>query len=135
MEERSAGIIFLRQHKGVWETLLIHQKNGGHWGFPKGHVEAGETLKQAAIRESLEECGLLVDVFLPIDPFVETYIFTKSGKEIHKTVTYFVAKSTGDIQLQQEEVLDFQWLELLKAREKVTYASIKNIITQLSTVV
>jgi diadenosine hexaphosphate hydrolase (ATP-forming) len=38
-------------------TLLL-QHVSGHWVFPKGHVEAGETQLQAALREIAEEAGV-----------------------------------------------------------------------------
>ena len=42
------------------EILLIRHKNGGHWAFPKGHVEKKETEEDTALREIREETGLEV---------------------------------------------------------------------------
>ena len=58
--EKSCGAIVFRKFHGNIELLLIKHANGGHWSFPKGHVEAGETEVETAIREIREETGIEV---------------------------------------------------------------------------
>ena len=58
--EKSCGAIVARQTDTGREILLIRHVNGGHWAFPKGHVEENETEEQTALREILEETGLSV---------------------------------------------------------------------------
>ena len=41
--EKSCGAIVFRKYHGNTELLLIKHANGGHWSFPKGHVESQET--------------------------------------------------------------------------------------------
>ena len=41
--EKSCGAIVYRKFHGNIELLLIKNQNGGHWSFPKGHVEGAET--------------------------------------------------------------------------------------------
>lgn len=54
--ERSAGaVLFLRRGETLQYVLV--QSRTGEWGFPKGHLEAGETEYQAALREIFEETG------------------------------------------------------------------------------
>jgi len=55
--ERAAGVIvFRRQGRRALYLLLQHMR--GHWAFPKGHIETGETSVDAARREVLEETGI-----------------------------------------------------------------------------
>lgn len=59
--QKAGGIVI---HKKGAETfvLLVHRTHHGDWAFPKGHVDAGETPEQAAVREIQEECGLATTV-------------------------------------------------------------------------
>ena len=57
--EKSCGaLVFRRASQGLEVLLLKHR--AGHWDFPKGHVEAGESEQETALREVLEESGLTV---------------------------------------------------------------------------
>jgi ADP-ribose pyrophosphatase YjhB (NUDIX family) len=42
--------------------LLMQRADNGHWGLPGGHVEPGESVAQATVREVLEETGCTVQV-------------------------------------------------------------------------
>jgi len=53
----AGGIIVCRRNSGI-EILLIRDKRYKAWVLPKGHVEKGETLEQAALREINEEAGV-----------------------------------------------------------------------------
>ena len=60
MDESSAGcIIFSKNEDGKLVVLLVEQ-NSKLFGFPKGHVDPGEDDVTAAIRETLEETGVVV---------------------------------------------------------------------------
>ena len=58
LHEKSCGAIVYRKYHGNLEILLIKHVNSGHWSFPKGHVEAGETEVETALREIKEETGI-----------------------------------------------------------------------------
>ena len=58
--EKSCGGLIYREHDGETQLLLLKHRCGGHWSFPKGHMEAGETEMETALREIREETGLRV---------------------------------------------------------------------------
>ena len=49
-KEKSCGAVVCRKGENGLEILLIQHKNGGHWAFPKGHVEKKETEEEPWIR-------------------------------------------------------------------------------------
>lgn len=54
----ASGIV----HNGKGEVLLEKRADNGWWGLPGGHVDVGESVEQAAIREILEETGIRVRI-------------------------------------------------------------------------
>ena len=119
--EESAGVICV--HKETKDILLVHQV-AGHWGFPKGHLEPGETPREAALRELYEEVGIK-DVTLREEPIKKTYSFEKDGDFIEKTVTYYVGYvNSKDATIQETEISEIAWLPQKEAIERLTYSKI-----------
>jgi 8-oxo-dGTP pyrophosphatase MutT (NUDIX family) len=57
---RQAGAIAVRKSGAAHEVFIVRaKKNPGDWIFPKGHIEPGESAPDAAIRELLEEGGVI----------------------------------------------------------------------------
>ena len=123
-QEKSCGCIILNENK---EVLLVHH-NKGHWDFPKGHVEEGETEVQTAIREVKEETNIDVEVN-------EKYRYTTeySPKEdVMKEVVFFLAKNINDKRnAQLEEVSEVKWFKFEEAMERITYNTSKEILIKL----
>jgi hypothetical protein len=88
--ELSAGGVICRRTNGGIEALLI-KDSYGNWGFPKGHVEPGETLEGAALRE----CRLMADPSEQAVPQIAEGISEcawMSPAEAVARVTYFNAR-------------------------------------------
>lgn len=53
------GFVFTRQRR---KKYLLIKNDSGHIGFPKGHIEVGETERQTARREVFEETGIDIEI-------------------------------------------------------------------------
>jgi 8-oxo-dGTP pyrophosphatase MutT (NUDIX family) len=77
----------------------------GLWNWPAGHVDPGETLQQAAVRETKEETGFDVRLTGP-EP-----LYTGQGHTgtTHKVHLFHGEISGGSLQFQEGELLDARW--------------------------
>ena len=132
--EVSAGGVILRSSRGSPRVCVIARRRDDRlvWGLPKGHLEAGERPREAAIREVREETGLVGDVVEKLG--VITYWF--SGPEPHtrhfKTVHfYWLRYVSGRTSAHDDEVEDAVWLPLEEAIGRVAYANEKRILRKV----
>ncbi|MGA8604166.1 MAG: NUDIX domain-containing protein [Thermoplasmata archaeon] len=125
--ELAAGAVLLRD-SGL-ETLLLHQRDEDRWCFPKGHVDPGESLADAATREIREETGF-TDVRLGEEVAEVSYRFfrPKTQVNVHKTTVYFLAY-TSETSPHPEKIFDrAEWFDLPTARERVKYPTDRVVI-------
>ena len=121
--EKSCGAIVVDDGK-----VLLVKHNAGHWDFPKGHVEEGETEIETAIREVKEETNINIKIEKE-----NKYISEYSPKEnVMKTVIYFIGEKVGgEDKPQIEEVSDVEWVDVNKAVERITHQRSKEIMMQV----
>ena len=125
----SAGIVtyFMKNNQPLY--LLLHH-TAGHWDFPKGTMEPGETKEETAIRELFEETGLSVDLDTRFEATSHYSFAHREHGEIPKTVSYFVGKAdTQDVMLSHEHT-DYVWLPYDQAWEKITHDRSKKILEE-----
>lgn len=125
--EKSCGAIVYRIISGDIRFLLIKNKRSAHWGFPKGHIEKGETPQQTAAREVLEETGLKIEI---VPEFESKSEYTIQSK-VEKCVTIFLAKTAQTTTtIQQEEIGDYAWLDYAKALKTLRFDNDRQILEQ-----
>lgn len=124
--EHSFGIIPLKKSGDAWNILLV-QLHAGHWGFPKGHPNPGETPLETAQRELFEETGLTVSKQLTDQTAEEVYFFKVQGDLIHKKVTYYIAQVEGHVKIMPDEIKAVKWVSLSEAANHVTFDQAKKI--------
>jgi len=115
--ETSCGVVLVNH-----DSILLLQYPQGHWGFPKGHVEAIDADHEAtALRELSEETGIN-DVSL-ITAWRERteYTFQKSGRRVTKQVHWFLGDTRRfDVRLSHEHH-NHLWLTWGEAKEQLTF--------------
>ena len=120
-KEKSCGCIVINDGK-----VLLVRHNKGHWDFPKGHVEPGETEEQTAKREVKEETNIDVEINTNFR-YLNNYIIEE--KQIEKDVILFIAKPISlETKPQEIEVNVVEWVDINEALEKITHTNSKNIL-------
>ena len=133
-KEFSAGAVIFKRVGDKILFLMIYSKRNKIWGFPKGHLEAGETEKEAAEREIKEEIGL--DDLNFIEGFKEKVWYETvskrppfKGERIEKYVTYFLCETKNqDIIVDGREISDYRFLPLNGAEEQIKFRNLDNIL-------
>ncbi|MGN0171466.1 MAG: bis(5'-nucleosyl)-tetraphosphatase [Acutalibacteraceae bacterium] len=125
-KEKSCGALVLRCGKTENEILLI-KHNGGHWAYPKGHVEAGETEEQTALREVREETGLTVR----LDTRYREMVTFSPAPHVLKDVVYFIATVVSGVETPQlSEVSELRWVPFSEAMRYITYENDRRLFRQ-----
>lgn len=105
-----------------------------NWGFPKGHVESGETLESAAQREVTEETGLRqLVVRAPLNPIAWQFQFR--GDRVHKTCHFFLMETSDPATTPQhdEGISACQWMTFSEAEAMVAYDNARGVLRQART--
>lgn len=124
IKERSCGAVVWRMRGGRRHYIII-QNRSGHNGFPKGHMEYGETEPETALREILEETSLNVTLDTS---FRSEYRYLVDGY-IHKTTLYFLASySEGTFRPQKGEVYGIWLLPFEEALEQLDYEQDRKVL-------
>jgi len=93
----SAGGIILREIEGQLKIgLAQHARASKSWVLPKGHVEAGETIEQAALREIYEETGLEHVQLIKHLGTIMRESLKSNGDVEEKTIHLFLAYAPGN---------------------------------------
>lgn len=112
IDELRAGVaVIILDEKN--QVLLQKRADVGLWGIPSGHVEIGETVSEAAIREVKEETNLDVKIKKLIGVYSDrnSQVFTyPNGKIVHFITTCFLAEITGgELKVNSDESLDIKF--------------------------
>lgn len=123
-KEKSCGCIIVNNKK----VLLIYEKNRNFWGFPKGHMEAGETEIDTAKREVKEEVGMEVDIDTS-KRYELNYII---DNEIDKTSVFYLATTENSkITKQQSEVELAKWCSFEETLDMLTFDDWKEMFKKV----
>ncbi|MCI4464718.1 MAG: NUDIX domain-containing protein [Thermoproteus sp.] len=126
--EVSAGAVVFYDGGGEVEYLLLLYP-GGHWDFPKGNIEAGETPERTALREIKEETGLDVELVPGFKEEIE-YFYYRERRRIKKRVIYFLARARSkDVKLSWEHK-GYVWLPFGQALARITFENSREVLAK-----
>ena len=133
MMEKSCGTVLFTVVDGEPRYVLVRDRHG-HFGFPKGHREQGESERVTALRETWEETSIRTPKILP-DFREETEYALPHGNK--KRVVYFLAEYRGQTPKHNE---DFEPLTPILftyngALRALRYENMKNILRHANDVV
>ena len=103
---KSCGVLPYREKGQEREYLLVFEEFSQCWSLPKGHMEAGETEIQTALRELKEETGLTCR----LDPSRRAVIEYPISPLAKKQVVFFLGRVTGVPKPQQGEIARLKWV-------------------------
>ncbi len=116
----SAGGVVIKEGK----VLVISSKLRNSIGLPKGQIDQGESVEQAAVREVKEETGYDVTIIEKLNDYTFEFDWTDGSHRV-KTVTFFLMELANDLppvpDLQPGEDFEVQWLKIDEALAVFTY--------------
>ncbi len=128
MDETSAGGLVLDFEQRAAAVIGRLDRRGRLlWSLPKGHIEAGETAEQTAVREVAEETGIHSRVLRPLGSI--DYWFVAEDRRVHKTVHHFLLEALGgELSDEDVEVTEVAWVPLGELDERLAYADERRLV-------
>lgn len=133
--EISAGGLVARRCAAGVEVLIArqHDRNRGDLTgrLPKGHLDAGETPEQAALREVSEEVGVGARIVAALGEVAYVFREEREGIRIAKTVHFFLmAWERGEARPADGEMQSVAWVPIAEAAAKLTFESERDVVAR-----
>lgn len=127
-DEVSAGAVLILNDPDFPKEFLILNYSYGHWDFPKGNIEKGETELETVFREVSEETG--INDLQILDGFRQqiTYKYRKKSKLVNKAVIYYLAMTSTRKVMLSDEHTNFGWFNSDKALEKLSFENSRKVL-------
>lgn len=134
---RAAGALVWRETDSQLEVLLVHRPRYDDWSYPKGKVEASESLRTCAVREVAEETGVQIVLGQPLDT-VRYRLEDGSRKEVRYWAAREAAADSAALAARApvapapvEEIDAVEWVPVKEARKRLTHALDRDLLGSL----
>lgn len=133
VEEISAGGFVVDTTGPVPRAALIarvDRRGRLVWSLPKGHIEAGETPEEAAVREVAEETGIRGSIVAKLGTI--DFWFMSQDRRIHKTVHHYLLAAHGvELSDADTEVAEVAWVALDEVVVRLGHADERNLVDRV----
>lgn len=130
VDEFSAGGLVLDLRGEIPRGALIARTDRHGrllWSLPKGHIEAGETAEQAAVREVEEETGIAGTILGELGTI--DFWFVAEGRRIHKTVQHYLMRAVGgELSDADIEVTEVAWVPFPEIADQLAYPDERGLL-------
>ena len=126
-EYSSGGVVYRRGEAG-YEFVAVQRARHGDWSLPKGHIEAGESREEAAIREVKEETGIEARIVGDLQEVVYFYRRSKEGLTRKSVYYYLMEAVTEELGGPNWEVSEARWVPMSEADGLLSYANDKETV-------
>ena len=137
MRNYSIGVVVFYQFPRSIKYLIIKHRKG-HWSFPKGHQDNGETKLETAIRELKEETGISkIDLLKKQVMLKEKYKYAgKNNIKTLKKVDYFIAEARKQkVKIDDDEIVNYKWCTLNSALDTITFKESRAMIKKADKII
>ena len=138
VEQVSAGGVVFRMQGSVQEIAIVRIVPELRWQLPKGIIDPGETIEQAALREVREESGVEAELVSPIETIEYWFIANHGGRRrrYHKFVHVFLMRyKGGDVGDHDNEVDESRWVDIETAREMLEFKSERDVVAKAAAMI
>ena len=133
VEQVSAGGVVFRTEESVPEIAIVRIVPELRWQLPKGIIDPGETIEQAALREVREESGIEAELVSPIDTIEYWFVANYGGRRrrYHKFVHFFLMSyNGGDVGDHDNEVDESRWVDIETGLSMLEFKSERDVVAK-----
>jgi 8-oxo-dGTP pyrophosphatase MutT (NUDIX family) len=128
VETSAGGLVVDAERARVALIGRLDRRGRLLWSLPKGHIEAGETPEQTAVREVAEETGVDGEVLRPLGT-IDYWFIADGTKRVHKTVHHFLLLAhTFELSDADVEVSEVAWVDLADLEGRLAYADERRLV-------
>jgi 8-oxo-dGTP pyrophosphatase MutT (NUDIX family) len=127
----SAGGVAYRLNDQQVEAAIILVGPRLRWQLPKGAINPGEEIEEAARREVNEEAGVVTEIVCLLDRIEFWFYALRAGQRtrFHKFVHFYLMRYlSGNVEDHDHEVEEARWVEIGEAIEMLAFESEREIM-------